>query len=170
MDRDKLTFIMCRSPPDFGQGVNVARHDDPSVMIGDVNVFFSESLEDRSAIIGELELMVAVQASRRQGFGKASSLAMLEYIGQHEDQILAEFDQDCRQHTKGIEHMKVKSGAEKENSGRFFESLGCKKVSDAVDYFGEFELRLSWQARHSQCPGLQELSLLGYSELLYEAA
>ncbi|KEF53831.1 uncharacterized protein A1O9_10233 [Exophiala aquamarina CBS 119918] len=119
LDGDKLTFIVCKraetsssstSSSTSGNGGEEKRDGalDLATMIGDVNLFVSrvewagndEEAGTRSsgeATVGELELMIAVQAEQRNGYGKAALLAFLEYIVSHEDEILRE----CFDGTRG---------------------------------------------------------------------
>lgn len=111
LDGDKLTFIVCKqaeepsSSPSSSSSTGEEKRDgalDLATMIGDVNLFVS-SLEwgdddkevdtrlSAEATVGELELMIAVQAEQRNGYGKAALLAFLKYIVSHEDEILREF-------------------------------------------------------------------------------
>lgn len=153
-----------------------------AAMVGDVNLFIStldspndsdETLEssDKSVsnspsppssvlpgVVGELELMIADRAHRRKGLGKASLLAFLKYIVQHEREILEEyFAFQQRQHralnillraeTKDerwkFSHFSVKIAASNTESLGLFEGLGFVRTSGQPSYFGEFELCLA---------------------------
>ncbi|KAJ9606438.1 hypothetical protein H2200_009399 [Cladophialophora chaetospira] len=126
---NKLTFVICRpfelEIPAHGKENSdrndVAAHsisidnsevygkDEIDAMIGDVNLFVSDSADDESdpddangpspeedtakyvVVIGELELMIAEPAHQGRGYGRAALLLFLDYIVRNERAILEEF-------------------------------------------------------------------------------
>ncbi|KAG9239533.1 N-acetyltransferas-like protein 9 [Amylocarpus encephaloides] len=172
---DKLTFIIClplpllspslSSPLDTAFVLKGGIDDSPSRMVGDVNLFIYDNCEEddeeddekekkqRKPLVGELELMIAPTAQRRQGYGRSALLAFLHYILKHLDEILAtyyrgaEWSQESREEKprRGVEKIqfKVKIGEDNTASLRLFESLGFVKARETANYFGEFEMDLA---------------------------
>ncbi|OAL30265.1 hypothetical protein AYO20_08839 [Fonsecaea nubica] len=176
-DGDKLTFIVCQ-PHSCADADGVECHESSDgetqreidAMVGDVNLFISTApAQDDSAqgegegggeilVAGELELMIAETAQQRKGYGRATLLAFLKYITQHEREILAEF-QDYSHHGPApgsptttttiprqqahFMHLSVKIGGTNLRSIALFESLAFRKTGENPNYFGEYELRLS---------------------------
>lgn len=164
-DSDKLTFIVClpitpapstpATPPSQSRkSVKSQEYDDSDRMIGDVNLFITEPItieeEEKGICVGELELMIAVPSARRKGRGRATIVAFLLYISSHIQTILSEYSspqtqsesldpEKRRKRWEGLQ-LRVKIGGENEKSLKLFESLGFRKVSDTVSYFGEWEL------------------------------
>ncbi|KAK6334797.1 hypothetical protein TWF718_010242 [Orbilia javanica] len=162
-DADKLTFIL--SVPSIGiQSLNgsedIARKgytviegvdDEPSNLVGDVNLFLyeddeeeeeEEGAENKMAMIGELELMVARDEYQGQGLGKIAVLVFILYVIQHQREILM---QDMVRYEKGgnnLKYLRVKIGKENVRSLGLFQKLGFTKTTEEPNYFGEWELRL----------------------------
>ncbi|EXJ65305.1 hypothetical protein A1O7_01646 [Cladophialophora yegresii CBS 114405] len=179
-----------RHDDDVASGDDARLQDELAAMVGDVNLFIStvEAEEIRpndmdemlihtdphaacnnsgpnsSIAIGELELMIAEPAHRRQGLGKTALLTFLEYIIRHERQILEEFHRGggCTATAAGpvprssqlgttdaprvdpkFGYFTVKIASSNRGSIALFEALGFTKTSEQESYFGEFELRLS---------------------------
>jgi DNA polymerase delta subunit 2 len=174
-DPDKLTFIVCRSTTH--ESTTYDGSLDTDAMIGDVNLFISTTEDDTDTntntgheiTVGELELMIAKPSEQGKGYGKASLLAFLAYIMQHEPELLAEFQ--ATQHSainssaSGFAYFAVKIGETNHRSIALFEGLGFRKKSDTPSYFGEFELRLS--RNHAANLATREVSA-GYKELQYQ--
>ncbi|KAL4940662.1 hypothetical protein BDV06DRAFT_18027 [Aspergillus oleicola] len=158
------------SSTDGGVGLSVA-DDSPERMIGDINLFLrveedddedenvNEKKESQPCIIGEIELMIAEKKDQGRGYGKAALLTFLQYILSHEEAVLCEYvsgDAEAKRAlassgdptmVKEGSHLKfsalsVKIGQANERSLKLFEGLGFKKVGDAPNYFGEWELRV----------------------------
>ncbi|KAE8349527.1 N-acetyltransferase [Aspergillus coremiiformis] len=179
-DPDKLTFIVCRASPTGTGGFPLQDEDDsPDRMIGDVNLFLrvedGEDGDSDAQIIGEIELMIAEKRNQRKGFGKATLLAFLRYLGDHEGEILEEFVQGdptaaTALGTAGgkdafrLSWLSVKIGQDNTRSLGLFEGLLFQKVSEEASYFGEFELRR--KDLHQRDVDLH--ALVGYVELAYE--
>lgn len=157
---------------------------DVTAMVGDVNLFVSKVQQDdddddseansnnvpsADAVVGELELMIAVPSERGNGYGKAALLAFLRYILHHEAEILHEFfdSLDRGDSTASVQrtipgagvaaasgsvsvsaspakfdYLAVKIGEANAHSIGLFEGLGFRKVKETPSFFGEFELRL----------------------------
>jgi len=84
---DKLTFITCLPLSSAADAVKAGQEDAPDHMLGDVNLFLTMSEEDDETVIGEIELMVAPVSSQGKGYGRASLLAFLRYIAEHQGGI-----------------------------------------------------------------------------------
>ena len=160
-DKDKLTFITCLPMNDAPQEIAVKQYDTPERMLGDVNLFLTND-ENPHIVNGEVELMIAVKTQQGQGYGRASLVAFLRYIADHEAAILAEYtgtkDNEALPHRKV--HLRVKIGESNNRSISLFESVGFQKVAIEANYFGEFELR---QIEHIA------ISIDDYHELRYIA-
>lgn len=157
---------------------------DVTAMVGDVNLFVSKVQQDdddddseangndlppADAIVGELELMIAVPSERGNGYGKAALLAFLQFILHHEAEILHEFfdsldrgDSTAAQNTilatgaaaassgsvrvsaspARFDYLAVKIGEANARSIGLFEGLRFRKIKETPSFFGEFELRL----------------------------
>ncbi|TVY68974.1 N-acetyltransferase 9-like protein [Lachnellula suecica] len=185
-DRDKLTFIVCEplSSQKFEIKANV--EDAPRRMIGDVNLFISANGADEEGCIGELELMVALKSRRRQGYGRAATVAFLHYISLHIHDIRNEFlrtsisseKNTLSQHDPAASnswkqpredfHMTVKIGEDNPSSINLFESLGFVKTDDKANFFGEFELSLGRNVTEAWTRDLmQKYGVEDYKELPY---
>ncbi|KAL3428294.1 N-acetyltransferase 9-like protein [Phlyctema vagabunda] len=139
-DHDKLTFIACKPLAGGAMDpVTIGTSDHADRMIGDVNLFLSAADEDDEGCIGELELMIAPVAARRQGYGRATILAFLNYIEAHLEQILLEYRAGAPGKMKLLQ-LKVKIGSRNVKSINLFESIGFVKVQEGPNYFGEIEL------------------------------
>lgn len=170
--------------------IQPGRYDEPSTMIGDVNLFLTpsdsdsetESLEDEQErnlsprrCTGELELMIASPNYRRRGYGRATLLAFLRYISAHLDDILSEYNAGIsgdREAERGMTlgKLRVKIGQENLGSLRLFEGLGFGRVGE-VNYFGELELVLEGfeGEKKEGKDGKEEgrWAMKGYTELMY---
>ncbi|KAK6510863.1 hypothetical protein TWF506_009957 [Arthrobotrys conoides] len=168
-DADKLTFIL--SIPSNGiksltTSDNTTRKeykvtegidDKPSNLIGDVNLFLyeddnEEEEEDEQSesvvpsnkipsMIGEIELMVAIDEYQGQGLGKIAVLVFILYILRHQQEILM---QDMERFEKGgkcLKYLRVKIGKDNIRSLGLFQKLGFVKTAEEPNYFGEWELR-----------------------------
>ncbi|KAE8160258.1 GNAT domain-containing protein [Aspergillus tamarii] len=170
-DPDKLTFIVCQPSPTGTGGSPLRNEDDSSErMIGDVNLFLrvddGEEGNSEPQIIGEIELMIAEKSNQRKGYGKATLLAFMRYIADHEVDIVEEFVRGDLAAAKALgEDAGVSSG-----NGRslgLFEGAGFRKVSEEANYFGEFELRRMDLSRETVDQGLERAGVEGYVELEY---
>ena len=148
-DADKLTFISCM-PLNAAKGsVQATEHDAFDRMLGDVNLFLTDSDDEYSpGVIGEIELMIASKQQQGQGYGRASLLAFLKYIIHHEQEILQQYSGEnslpgkyLADTSSRFKYLRVKIGESNHRSIGLFESLGFGKVGEA-NYFGEVELRL----------------------------
>lgn len=158
-DSDKLTFITCLPlPSPATSSLTVGEHDSPSHMLGDVNLFLSNS-EDGSSLVGEIELMVAVKSQQGNGYGRASLLALLRYVIEHEEDLLEEFERDkVGENHSGLMELRVKIGDTNVRSMGLFKSVGFESVDEETNFFGERELRMreEWRERVSEVVGRYE--------------
>ncbi|KAF2198022.1 hypothetical protein GQ43DRAFT_379628 [Delitschia confertaspora ATCC 74209] len=146
------------------------REDAPEAMIGDVNLFLyededdddDEDEEDRQledgkmasvdpkkgikSVVGELEIMIALQPLQGQGYGRQVLLTFVWYILSRHPQIMREYHQmhGGEKRESCIKYLRVKIDAENVRSIGLFESIGFIKQSEKPNYFGELELRLPW--------------------------
>ncbi|KAF2499663.1 hypothetical protein BU16DRAFT_524122 [Lophium mytilinum] len=171
LDHDKLTFIVCTAPTLRPQVVTPTEHDAPDRMLGDVNLFLCEADDDEDddaeeslkeedavkerSIIGEIEIMIARKELQGSGYGKAVLLAFLAYIVSNIPAIVGEYSKGHgTEGGKGtgsgldLRYLRVKIDGENARSIRLFESVGFKKVSETVNYFGELELRWDLQGQN----------------------
>lgn len=172
-DTDKLTFIICRplSPSTENSTIMVGEADKPERMIGDVNMFLSlahdedsegEEIPTKPFIKGELELMIATNANRRKGYGRATLMAFMAYIRKHEEEIITDFlagegqvdEKAARCIERGLE-LGVKIGEGNKSSKGLFESMGFEQVGE-VNYFGEVELKLKEDKKIDDIEGWRE--------------
>jgi RimJ/RimL family protein N-acetyltransferase len=149
-DADKLTFIACFPPDelfvdDDGNVVLQGGEDDvdgEERMVGDVNLFLSESEDDgeEGLCVGEVEIMVARIDLQGKGIGTAILLTFLWYVLNHLEGMLGEYSKSLGK-AKVMKYLRVKIDAENERSIKLFERVGFKKVSEKPNYFNELELR-----------------------------
>ncbi|KAF5864329.1 hypothetical protein ETB97_008107 [Aspergillus alliaceus] len=169
-DPDKLTFIVCQGP---GSSPLRDEDDSPERMVGDVNLFLRvEDAEEEGAapqVVGEIELMIAEKRNQQRGFGKATLLAFLRYIVEHEEEIVEEFVRGQGGNLEGaggrLSCLSVKIGQGNERSLRLFAGALFRKVSEEANYFGEFELRRTELSRESVVNG-QDYVELGYGRVV----
>jgi ribosomal protein S18 acetylase RimI-like enzyme len=182
-DADKLTFIACTallttSPHDI-QRVQPTTHDAPDRMIGDVNLFLCEAedaSDDEDAgstpskelprnIIGEVEIMIARTDLHGSGYGKAILLTFLAYILSNLPALLVEYGKTLDAVGRGcsLRFLRVKIDGENARSIRLFESVGFRKMSEKVNYFGELELRWDVKGGEVEEPRGVEMRCLEYS-------
>ena len=187
-DPDKLTFIVCQPSPTGTGGSPLRNEDDSSErMIGDVNLFLrvddGEEGNSEPQIIGEIELMIAEKSNQRKGYGKATLLAFMRYIADHEVDIVEEFVRGDLAAAKALGEdagvssvsssgwrfscLSVKIGQGNGRSLGLFEGAGFRKVSEEANYFGEFELRRMDLSRETVDQGLERAGVEGYVELEY---
>lgn len=169
IDHDKLTFIACLPVLEgTGQELLAGTYDAPDRMIGDVNLFLWPADEDPEGCIGELELMIAPTAMRRQGYGRAAILTFLHYIQNHLHDILAEYAAKESVSAMRLLQLKVKIGSNNEKSINLFQSIGFIKVSSSPNYFGEIELVLEGFLGKERIAGfLEKYNIKDYCELGY---
>jgi RimJ/RimL family protein N-acetyltransferase len=73
-DPKKATFIVTRLLPK--SGTSTEENTDDAELIGDVNLFFNDYDDPKSA---EIDIMIAGRDSRGQGFGREAVLLMFHY-------------------------------------------------------------------------------------------
>jgi hypothetical protein len=140
--------------------------DEPSLLIGDVNLFLSPyDADDHEVeaihkdtewdyVVGEVELMIAVSSQQSKGYGKLAVLIFILYVLQHKDEVANQGQRhksavDPHEHTcaqkrgKRLKYLCVKIGKGNLRSIGLFEKLGFVKTASEPNYFGEWELRLS---------------------------
>ena len=173
-DADKLTFISCMPLINTIQGPALATKSDTlDRMLGDVNLFLTDSDdEDSPGVVGEIELMIARRQHQGQGYGRASLLAFLKYISDHEQEIVQQYLRDKHSLRKDVAgtparftYFTVKIDQSNHRSIGLFETLGFVKVGQA-NYFGEVELRLAGDYRSASWRWYVEAG--EYRELRYE--
>ncbi|KAH8908455.1 hypothetical protein BR93DRAFT_893705 [Coniochaeta sp. PMI_546] len=169
---DKLTFIVCQPLTDTAhesKHVDGGKVDSPDRMVGDVNFFIYQSDDDGdesgNRYEGEVDIMIADEANRSQGFGRAAVTALLYYITRHSEAIMAEY-------VRGLEPAAAAAGqlvrimakikAENVGSMALFRSLGFEQQGE-VNYFGEIKMVLP----EDQFAKLAEKMPAGYAELKY---
>ena len=163
-DADKLTFIACLAPsPQAGMphptqqsdgAVRPGVDDAPARMLGDVNMFLypleaqhQEQSADAAAygataLVGEVEIMVAATADQGQGTGTHVLLCFLWYILAHLHDLLHEYDSSQERGQRSeVAYLRAKIDAQNRRSLRLFEKMGFREVCDEPNYFGELELR-----------------------------
>lgn len=144
--------------------VESENHDAPDAMIGDVNLFLcvdedsflSDDNDDIAppllptttspkpqALVGEIEIMIAVPSHQNRGLGQQILLTFLWYITTSLPQIVHEYH---ARHSSGksssyLKYLRVKILAENVRSIKLFEKVGFTKVNEQPNYFGELELR-----------------------------
>ena len=147
-DTDKLTFIACLPLRPSQEGMVSRKHDTSTQMVGDVNLFLENfDNEDEQGVVGEVELMIARKEHQGKGLGKATLLAFLIYVAEHEHELVNEFLSEglatCK--VKGqqqMKHLRAKIGQDNVRSIRLFEAFGFRRTDERPNYFGEYELRL----------------------------
>lgn len=142
-DADKLTFIICAplpSPSSLPPTIRAGEADSPTTLLGDVNLFLSPGDSPTAGPTGELELMIALPAHRRRGYGRAALLTFLRYISVHQTAILAEYAPASAPEQQQQLQLTVKITATNVQSTALFESIGFVRVGDGPNYFGELEL------------------------------
>ncbi|MCJ1377394.1 hypothetical protein MMC17_000489 [Xylographa soralifera] len=170
-DPDKLTFIVCLpTSPSTSGSITAGREDNLVRMLGDVNLFLTIS-DTQDFIIGEIELMVAVKSQQGHGYGRASLLAFLTYVAEHEDGLLEEFERERMvEGVLKLNELTVKIGEKNVRSIGLFESVGFTRVEggeedeEGENYFGEIELTMGagWKGRLGE-------RVEGYRELEYRS-
>jgi RimJ/RimL family protein N-acetyltransferase len=161
-DSEKLTFIVCLNDVYTGRLGSVTSHldgngdcddaiiagtdDNPTSMIGDINIFLHDSSSGSSTegvkyLTGELNLMIARQHFRGQGIGQEVLMSFVSYLLEDLNDILREFKRDD---IKECHLMSLQAKIDHKNatSLRLFERLGFTKIRDEPNYFGELDLVL----------------------------
>lgn len=118
-------------------------------MLGDVNLFLYEDPDPPSAaspstpIIGELEIMLPLPSSRRQGLAASTLNAFMAYITSPTNlpRILEEYRLGSDERSERyLRYLRVKIDQGNEASLGLFEKLGFGRVG-GVNCFGEVEMR-----------------------------
>ena len=165
-DPDKLTFIACLPLEGSHSFVVAGVHDGAERIFGDVNLFLTSSEND--TVFGEIELMIAVKSLQGHGYGRATLIAFLKYVLDHERGIIEEYEKDkMSSGLEGIEELRVKIGESNVRSIGLFESVGFEKEAEEASYFGEFELKLGSTWRATVTEMIERWGLEGYCELEY---
>jgi RimJ/RimL family protein N-acetyltransferase len=157
MDRDKLTFIICLPASDIA-AVIPGEHDADNRMVGDINLFLFDGNDDdddddddackasertsTSAVVGEIELMIARKDLQRQGYGRAALLTFMFYVLSNWLQIAKEYS-SINVKVPQLSYLRVKINQSNQRSISLFQSVGFEAVGDGPNYFEEVELR--WQ-------------------------
>ena len=168
-DSDKLTFIICK-PLKEPRCQNVSQADDsPERMLGDINLFLSVSDEDEdnATIVGEVELMIAEKSARRRGLGRASVIAFMKYVIEHEADIMKEFQGEKQSDIVNLGFLRVRVGQNNHQSLRLFEAVGFKRHSKEANVFGELELRTPTDLQGFLTRFLEAFRVGTYRELEY---
>ncbi|KAI5306665.1 60S ribosomal protein L38 [Ascosphaera pollenicola] len=151
-------------------------------MLGDVNKFLTFNDDDQDnddnddsqgqstptentrppGVVGELELMIAERKNQNCGYGRSALLCFMHYVLQNEDTIVREFLKSRNYNPppeipQRLAFFCGKIGAANVGSIRLFESLGFKKIRDEPNFFGEFELRKSF---NDNAHGIDEIAKL----------
>jgi methionyl-tRNA synthetase len=147
-------------------------------MVGDVNFFIYEDddaqedgpqdAKSNAALRGEVDVMIAHQDHRRQGYGSAAVQTLLLYLRQNIKDILAEYTRGAgiaRDADMAGLMVKIKQG--NAGSRRLFEKLGFRQKG-GVNYFGEVTLLISWEEVETLVAGWLD-SEESYREMAYEA-
>jgi RimJ/RimL family protein N-acetyltransferase len=175
-DNDKLTFIVCQSRESTNDSHIVKGGDDdrPERMIGDINLFLFELEDDEdelpvpetsNALVGEIELMIALKDLQRQGYGRAALLSFTSYVLDSWTKIAAEYSGTAPGVQKSLAYLRVKINQSNARSIALFQSTGFVQTSAGANYFGEVELR--WQPSRPElekCKGWDEPKLFEYAE------
>lgn len=152
-DSDKLTFIICTTPPEpFDQASTLSpgKCDNSETLIGDINLFLYSDDDDEQDpksqnqnVLGEVEIMIARKALQGKGFGKTVLLTFMWYILSSVDKIVQEYHSTNGNNKANsqLKYLRVKIDAENVRSIKLFEGVGFKKMSEKPNYFGELELR-----------------------------
>ncbi|MCJ1247442.1 hypothetical protein MMC30_004656 [Trapelia coarctata] len=163
-DPDKLTFIACLPLGRESEVVRAGSGDSPDCMLGDVDLFLTASEED--AVIGEVELMIAIKDQQGHGYGRASLLAFLRFIVEHEQGIMEEFER-MSSGGRGIEGLVVKIGEANQRSIGLFGSVGFERVGEGGNYFGERELKMGREWRERAKVAWRRGESAAYAEVEY---
>ncbi|OIW30251.1 hypothetical protein CONLIGDRAFT_360420 [Coniochaeta ligniaria NRRL 30616] len=168
---DKLTFIVCQPLPDpapESKHVAGGEVDSPDRMVGDINFFIypsdDDSEESRHLYEGEVDIMIADEANRSKGFGRAAVTALLYYIARHSEAIMNEYANGLQPPVVAGRLVLVMARIKAENAGSIalFRSLGFEQRGE-VNYFGEIKMVLPEQ----QFDTLAEKMPAGYVEMEY---
>lgn len=172
---DKLTFIVCAPiPTHTGASITAKDQDCEANTKGDVNFFLYADDEDEDEaqdttkrLVGEVDVMIAEETDRGQGYGEGAVRGLLLYIERHLDEILAEYTGNTPTAVLGSLMVKIKES----NTGSrgLFEKLGfCQKGT--VNYFGEVTMTMAWDAGVSQRDVAWRAADAEYAELVYSYA
>jgi RimJ/RimL family protein N-acetyltransferase len=140
-DSDKLTFIICEEDPSIAVAdlnpIKAGEFDTPATMVGDINLFLSPYDDGEKAseteVVGEVELMIAVQRLRRNGLGKSALLLFIGYILENREKIAG---------AKKLVELRAKIHGNNEGSLALFENIGFKRIGEKVNFFGEWDLSI----------------------------
>jgi RimJ/RimL family protein N-acetyltransferase len=168
---DKLTFIVCQPLPDPAhelKHVDGGKVDSPDRMVGDINFFVYPSSDDSDELTdlyeGEVDIMIADEANRSKGFGRAAVTALLYYVTRHAEAIMKEYVTGLQPPAAagrlGLVMARIK--AENVGSIALFRSLGFEQHGE-VNYFGEIKMVLP----EHQFDKLVEKMPAGYDEMEY---
>ncbi|KAB5531189.1 GNAT domain-containing protein [Coniochaeta sp. 2T2.1] len=176
---DKLTFIACLPLPDGGTArpelkyVEAGGVDAEDRMVGDINLFIYPSDDDdedeedgasgrRNLYQGEVDIMIADEAKRSNGLGRAAVAALLYYIATHSEGIMREYVSGEKVAAGRLALLMARIKADNVVSIALFKSLGFERVGE-VNYFGEIKMVLPeerFKGLAGEMPG-------GYEEVEY---
>lgn len=172
--RDKLTFIVCEPLESMpgAEDVRFVRAKDVDAdyrMRGDINFFLypDEEEEDtlQNGLIGEVDVMIADNKHRGQGFGGASVRALLTYLQRHLAEILTEHttgDTSASQGGAKLTGLMAKIKQDNAGSRALFQKLGFRQRGE-VNYFGEVTMVMDWGEAERRVEEWAE----GYREVVY---
>jgi RimJ/RimL family protein N-acetyltransferase len=166
-----LTFIVCQPLPDSvsdPKHVDGGKVDSPDRMVGDINFFIypsdDDSEESSNLYEGEVDIMIADEANRSKGFGRAAVTALLYYIARHSEAIMGEYLKGVQPPAAAGQLVLIMARIKAENVGSIalFRNLGFEQQGE-VNYFGEIKMVLS----EEQFAKLAEKIPEGYAEVEY---
>lgn len=148
---DKLTFIVCQPLPAAAtepKHVDGGKVDSPDRMVGDINFFVYPSDDDaddgsKGLYEGEVDIMIADEANRSKGFGRAAVTALLHYVARHSEAIMSEYVKGLQPPAAAGRLVLVMARIKAQNAGSIalFRSLGFEQRGE-VNYFGEIKMVL----------------------------
>lgn len=177
---DKLTFIVCAPLENHEGNITAKVQDCDANTKGDVNFFlYSDDGDDdeeegqaprtSNLLVGEVDVMIASEADRGQGYGEGAVRGLLLYIERHLKEILCEYTgADAAKDTPPAElgSLMVKIKESNAGSRALFEKLGFTQKG-SVNYFGEVTMTMSWDAGVSQRDAAWKAADADYAQLGY---
>lgn len=139
-------------------------------MVGDINFFIypsaadDDNAESSDLYEGEVDIMIADEANRSRGFGRAAVRALLYYIARHSEAIMGEYLKGVQPPATAGRLILVMARIKAENFGSIalFRSLGFEQRGE-VNYFGEIKMVLPEDHFGMLAQEMPE----GYAELEY---
>ena len=168
-----MIFVICKSAASANGDQHF--HLEVDTMIGCVNLFIHPlyklaELRQLEYIYAELEVAIAEKQDRRKGYGRAATLAFLNYILHHESGLIRELHTSLHNAHRlvlqsKLSHLEVNIIPDDRGSIALFESMGFSRVGETPSLsMGKYRYTMARDIIDVQAMASASGALAGYEE------